>query len=191
MGAALSIWFIYNQIWPTEEFKSGFRSVFQLILPIAFLVVGWKWVRYEGKGIEEIIPPDFEFPELETSIRAARASMPSFLAEVDKGIDGAYIKFPMLTPQGITEHIWAYVHFFRDGQFNVSLANEPFDAQQSSEGRRNIPVENVEDWQIMQSDGRIRGAYSLIALFQYHEMRGYKFSPRMKKQKDQLVDILQ
>ncbi len=47
MGVILCGWFIYNQIWPTEEFKSGFRSIFQLALPIAFLLVGWNWIRYK------------------------------------------------------------------------------------------------------------------------------------------------
>mgnify|MGYP001324516544 CR=1 FL=1 len=186
IGLVLSGWFIYNQIWPTEEFKSGFRSIFQLAIPIACLAVGWKWMRYKGKGIEDVIPPDLKCPELDSSIERAKATLPDFIAEVEKGIDGAFIKFPLKTPQDLTEHIWAYVHFHRDGLFNVSLANEPIDKQQESEGRRDVPVEDVEDWQIMDSDGSIRGAYSLIALFEYWERLGNRLSPQMKKQKAQL-----
>lgn len=188
IGVALIGWFIYNQFWPTEEFKTGFRSIIQLVFSIACLIVGWKWFRYEGKGIEEITPPDFSCPELEASVKEARRTMPTFLAEVDKGIDGAFVKFPLQTPQGLTEHIWGYVHFFRDGRFNVSLANDPFDDKQDSEGRRDIALQDVEDWQIMQPDGRIRGAHSLISLFRYYENRGEKLSPLMKKQKAQLID---
>ena len=107
---------------------------------------------------------------------------------MDKGIDGAYIKFPLKTPQGLIEHIWGYVHFYRDGQFNVTIANDPFDEKQEADGRINIPIDDVEDWQIMQPDGMIKGAYSLIALFKYHEGKGMKLSPLMKKQKAQLLD---
>jgi hypothetical protein len=188
IGASLGVWFIYNQFWPTDEFKSGFRSVLQLALPFACLIVGWKWMRCEGKGIEEITPPDLNCLEMEASVKAARESMHTFLAEVEKGVDGAFVKFPLQTPQGLTEHIWAYVHFFRDGRFNVSLANDPFDNQMGSEGRRDVPLAEVEDWQIMQPDGNIRGAHSLIALFRHYENRGVKLSPRMKKQKAQLMD---
>lgn len=72
-GIALMCWFVYNQFWPTEEFKSGFRSIFQLFLPIACLMVGWNWMRYKGKGIEEVIPPDLKCPELEAA--TAKASV--------------------------------------------------------------------------------------------------------------------
>ena len=136
IGLALTGWFIYNQFWPTPEFKSGFRSVFQLIFPILCIVFGWRWLRYDGKGIEEITPLDLKCAELEQSVAAARATMPYFLEQVDKNIDGAFIKFPLKTPQELTEHIWSYVHSFRDGRFNVSLANTPFDDQQPADGRR-------------------------------------------------------
>lgn len=185
-GLILSGWFVYNQIWPTEEFKSGFRSVFQLAIPIACLVVGWKWMHYKGKGIEEVIPPDLKCPELDASIIKAKDTISDFILEVEKGIDGAYVKFPMKTPQGLTEHIWAYVHFHKEGNFNVSLANEPFDDQEQSEGRRDIPLDDIEDWQIMSQDGSIRGAYSLAALFEYWLSQGNKLTPLMKEQKAQL-----
>jgi uncharacterized protein YegJ (DUF2314 family) len=187
IGLTLVAWFVYNQFWPTEEFKSGFRSVFQLLLPIGFLVLGWRWMRYEGKGIEEVIPPDLRCAELDASVEEARASLPEFIREVEKGIDGAFVKFPLHTPQGRIEHIWAYVHFYKDGRFNVSLANEPVDRQQESEGRRDVVAADVEDWQLMARDGTIRGAYSLVALFKYWERQGKPLSPLMKKQKAALT----
>ena len=190
IGLTLGGWFIYNQIWPTEEFESSFYSIFQLAIPIMCLVIGWSWMRYKGKGIEEVIPPDLKCPELDASKERAKATLPEFITEVEKGIDGAYIKFPLKTPQNLTEHIWAYVHFHRDNRFNVSLANEPFDEHQVSEGRRDVPVDEVEDWQIVSSDGAIRGAYSLIAVFQYWERQGRTLSPLMKEQKAQLQSAL-
>jgi uncharacterized protein YegJ (DUF2314 family) len=185
-GIAISCWFIFNQFFPTEEFKSGFRSVFQLAVPIACLVVGWNWMRYKGKGIEEVIPPDLKCPELEAATAKAKATLSEFIVEVEKGIDGAYVKFPLKTLQGLTEHIWAYVHFYKDGRFNVSLANAPVDEQESSEGRRDVRAVDVEDWQIMSPDGSIRGAFSLVALFDYWTGQGKRLSPLMKEQKAQL-----
>lgn len=186
IGLVIIGWFLYNQIWPTEEFESSFRSIFQLVIPIACIFVGWRWLRYKGKGIEEVIPPDLKCPELDTSVKLAQASLPEFIEEVEKGIDGAYIKFPLQTPQGLIEHIWAYVHFHRDGRFNVTLANDPIDEEQDSEGRRDVPAEEVEDWQIMSPDGSIRGGYSIAALFAYWERLGNVLSPRMKEQKSML-----
>jgi uncharacterized protein YegJ (DUF2314 family) len=121
---------------------------------------------------------------LDASIAKAKDTLSEFIIEIEKGIDGAFVKFPMKTPQGLTEHIWAYVHFHKDDRFNVSLANEPIDEQEQSEGRRDVPVEDVEDWQIMSTDGSIRGAYSLAALFEYWTSQGNRLSPLMKEQKD-------
>ena len=187
VGLALSGWFIYNQFWPTEEYKSGFRGVFQLAVPIPCLVVGWQWMRYKGKGIEDVIPPDFKCSELDASMRKAKETIADFIAEIEKGIDGAFIKFPLQTQRGLTEHIWAYVHFHKDGQFNVSLANEPMDENARSDGRQNVPISEVEDWQIMSPDGSIRGAYSLVALFEYWERQGKPLTLRMKEQRAQLL----
>lgn len=189
MGLILSGWFIYNQIWPTDEFKSGFRSIFQLVLPIAFLLVGWNWIRYKGRGIEEVITPDIHCAELDRSRELAQTTLADFISEVEKGIDGAFIKFPLKTPSDMTEHIWGYVHFHRDGRFNVSLANDPVDKKQESEGRHDVPAQEVEDWQIVSPTGTIRGAYSLIAMFQCWEGQGKRLSPRMKEQKATLESI--
>lgn len=167
----------------------GAVALFQLVLPIVFLLVGWDWVRYQGSGIEDVNPPNLKCPELEAGVSKAKASLPGFLREVEKGVDGAYIKFPLHTAQGLTEYIWAYVHFFKDGTFNVSLANQPYDEKEKPLGRRDVPLEQIVDWQIIQPDGKIRGAYSLIALFEHWQSKGKPLSPRMKKQKALLLDF--
>jgi uncharacterized protein YegJ (DUF2314 family) len=163
------------------------HSLGQWVTPILCLLVGWIWMRSKGKGIEQVIPPDLKCPELETAVARARATLPEFIAEVAKGIDGAFVKFPLVTPQGFTEHIWAYVHFYADDRFNVSLANTPYDQKMESDGRRDVPASEVEDWQIMNPDGTIRGAYSLVALFEYWTSQGHSLTPRMKVQKASLL----
>lgn len=188
MGVSLVVWFIYNQFWPTPEYRRAFRSPFQLIIPIAFLIYGWRWLRYEGAGIEET-PGGFSCPELVESVAEARKALPDFIKQVEQNIDGAYVKFPMATVQGLTEHIWAYVHSYRAGVFNVSLANLPKDPKEPEGGRRDVPKEQIEDWQIMQPEGRIKGAYSLIALFRYRQNQGKSLTPKMRKQKAQLIDF--
>lgn len=188
LGVAILIWAVYSLVSPPPGSRSNFRSLARLLVPFALIAVGWTWLRYEGKGIDEITPPDLKCPELEASVVKARATLSSFLPHVEDGGDDAFIKFPLKTPGGNTEHIWGYVHFIKDGRFNVSLANRPFDDKESPDGRRNVPQEEIEDWQIVEPDGRIRGAQSLIALFRYHENRGVKLSPKMKKQKASLID---
>lgn len=187
IGVVLIGWFVYNQFSPTVEFRQSYRSPMQLFMPFLCIVVGWKWFRDQGKGIEEIIPPDLKCPELDEALAKARETLPFALEQAEKNVDGIYIKFPLTSPDGFTEHIWAYVHSLRDDLFNVSLANDP--VAQPGVGRRDVAVKDVEDWQIMHADGTIKGGYSIIALFKYHQSRGGKLSSRMKQQKALLLDV--
>jgi len=148
--------------------------------------LGPRWVRNGGPGIEHL-PNDFKCEELEASIEKARASLPWFLEQVERNVDGAFIKFPLRTPNGNEEHIWACVHSFRKGDFNVSLANDPFDRDQKADGRLDVPLEEIEDWQVLYPDGRIKGSYSVIAILQNFESRG-KLSRRMREQRTRLID---
>jgi uncharacterized protein YegJ (DUF2314 family) len=95
----------------------------------------------------------------------------------------------MTTVEGMTEHIWAYVHSYHDEKFNVSLANVPRDPKEPAQGRRDVPIEEIEDWQIMQSNGRIKGAYSTIALFRDRKNNDKPLTPKMRKQRALLIDI--
>jgi uncharacterized protein YegJ (DUF2314 family) len=189
LGIAIWGWFFFNLVHPTADFRDHFRGAFPLVLGTAFLIFGWRWIRYQGPGIEDT-KPDYSCPELTESVSQAKQMLSYFVEQVNKNVDGAFIKFPLKAPSGMTEHIWAYVHSYRDGQFNVSLANAPVSAGVDAQGRRDVCAEEVEDWQIMQRDGRIKGAYSMIALFRNRENQGLRLSPKMQKQKAQLVDAI-
>ena len=187
IGIAILGWCIYNFVAPTAEFRRSFYSVFQLIVPIAMIWYGWRWLCDDGPGIETLqIDPNA--PELIDAKVQARRSMAVFLAAVRQHEDGAYLKFPLLTDAGVTEHIWAYVHHYADGVFNVSLANTPYTQKGDVENRRDVPEADVEDWQIMTRDGRIRGGYSLRALFDHVEAKGIHLNRTMRKQRAQFVD---
>lgn len=185
-GVTILLWFVYNQFWPTREFRSAFRSVFQLVVPLAMVWFGWRWMRDIGPGIETLqIPPDA--PELVASVGHARRTLPRFLEAVSRHEDGAYVKFPLHTDDGRVEHIWAYVHHHADGVFNVSLANAPV-FQSPVETRRDVPESEMEDWQIMRSDGRIEGGYSLRALFEHVDRNGIHLNRTMRRQRAQIMD---
>jgi uncharacterized protein YegJ (DUF2314 family) len=186
-GVTILLWFVYNQFRPTPEFRSSFRSVVQLVMPVAMVWFGWRWMLDIGPGIETLqIPP--EAPELVASIGHARRTLPRFLEVVGRHEDGAYVKFPMWADDGKVEHIWAYVHHHANGVFNVSLANTPV-FQSPVETRRDVPESEMEDWMIMRADGRIEGAYSTRALFEHVDRNGIQLNRTMRRQRAQLTDL--
>jgi uncharacterized protein YegJ (DUF2314 family) len=187
IGITILGWCLYNLVAPTAEFRRSFHSVFQLIVPIAMIWYGWRWLRDDGPGIETL-QIDPKAPELTKARVQARRSMQIFVAAVRRHEDGAFLKFPLLTDAGVTEHIWAYAHHYADGVFNVSLANTPYTQKGAVENRRDVAETEVEDWQIMTRDGRIRGGYSLRALFDHVEANGIRLNRTMRKQRAQFVD---
>jgi uncharacterized protein YegJ (DUF2314 family) len=187
MGLTILGWFAYNLLRPTPQFEASYRSVFQLIVPVAMVWYGWRWLADIGPGIGTLqIDPNA--PELLASVEQAKRTMPTFLKAVQAHQDGAYVKFPLATDSGTTEHIWAYVHHYADGIFNVSLANSPCTQKGPIESRRDVPEEHVEDWQIMMPDGRIDGGFSLRALFEHVERNGIHLNRTMRKQRAQFVE---
>ena len=189
VGIAIVVWFAYNLASPTPAFRRSFRSVFQLIVPAAMIWYGWRWLRDDGPGIETL-QIDPHAPELVASVETAKRTMPLFLEAVRRHEDGAYIKFPLKTDAGVTEHIWAYVHHYGAGAFNVSLANSPHTQRAPLERRFDVSEADVEDWQIMTAEGRIKGAYSLRALFEHVDQKGIHLNRTMRKQRAQFLDAV-
>lgn len=107
-GLFLLGWFSYNQFYPTESFKSGYRSILQLVFPIVCLISGWKAIFYKGKSIEDVTP-NFDSSKAEEAQRAkekARNQLHQFIKEVKKNTLVTMINFPWNVDGEIIE-IWA------------------------------------------------------------------------------------
>ena len=187
-GVALLIFIFYSFFKSTPSFGAeSLKYLFWLLFPIGFIAFGWKWLNDSGPGIEDH-NIDFDSPELITSVEKAKATLPFFIDNVKKHMDGAYLKFPFQTDEDITEHVWAYVHHYENRSFNVSMVNEPYSQKGEYEQRVDVPEKDVEDWQIMYPDGKIKGGYSYIGALEYLERKGIRFNRTLTDQKNQLID---
>lgn len=176
-----------GRVWERPQFREdAWLAAPLLLLVVGMLVYGWRWLMDLGPGLETL-QVDPHAPELVESIREARRTLPGFLDRVRRHEDGAYIKFPLVTNSGVTEHIWAYVHHYDRGVFNVSLANSPYTTNEEIAVRRDVRESEVEDWQIMRPDGRIEGGFSIRALFRHLEDNGIHINRTMRKQRAQLL----
>jgi hypothetical protein len=66
--------------------------------------------------------------------------------------------------------------------------NQPYTHEGELADQCSVPDSAVEDWQILHSDGRVNGAFSMIASFHYLERKGVRLNRVMRKQKAQLID---
>lgn len=187
-GLAMISLLLYNLIDSSKSINDvKLIHIFWLIFPVGFMFFGWRWMRDIGPGIEEFYI-DFESPELTTSIKKAKEQLPLFIEEVAKDIDRAYIKFPFSTDTDNTEHIWAYVHHYNNGQFNVSIVNDLDTQKGAFEARMSVPEKDVEDWQIIYPNGMIKGGYSYIGAIKYLKREGIRFNRTLKDQESKLID---
>lgn len=164
----------------------GFFVMFTLGSVILYGAV--RWIRDLGYGLEDL-PPDLQLPGFNASANIARENLSKFIELVEDDVDGAYIKFPMEIEDSYTEHIWGYVHSLKEGEFIVSLANLPFQQESYSSGRLKVKTSEIEDWMVIDEHGDIKGAYSLIAIFEDFKTTGRWLSPKMKRQQKRLIDF--
>lgn len=191
IGLSIIAWIIYNLFFPTKEFTESVHGpgllIFRIATPFVMAWYGWRWLTNEGPGIEDT-PMDFNCEELKASVYKARATLPWFVEQVERKVESAHIKFPLKTQNDVIEHVWGYVHAFQNDIFKVTISNELIDSDREISDRRDVHINEVEDWQIVFPDGHMKGAYSVIALFEHYESIGKKLSKKMKKQKSLLID---
>lgn len=188
---ALALLTLGGGLWLAAERVREGRGLAGVVVLLGFggflLYGAIRWIRDPGHGLERV-PPDLEVPGLADSVRRARETLPSFIELVKRDGDRAFIKFPIMVESGVTEHLWGCVRSFNGDAFIVSLANDPFQKEAIDSGERKVAISDVQDWMVVNPDGQIRGAYSLIALLESLERDGKWLSPRMRKQRALLVD---
>ena len=186
-GAALLVWFAVLVIGGELDLQSMPRLFMRIGLPVSMLAIGWYWVRGVETGHEDQ-DIDYDSEELRESVQKARARLPQFIQQVRQHVDKPYIKFRFVTDHDIMEYLWGLVRDYGDGVFRVSLVNQPQTQEGEFEVQQDVPEDAVEDWQILHPDGRISGAYSTIASFQYLERTGVRLNRTMRKQKARFID---
>lgn len=186
-GAGIVGWVVWNLVSPAGSMEFNAPEVGQTVAGFVLMWFGWRRVTDPGKGVErqEI---DWDAPELVESIKRAHERIDYFIGRVNANVDGAYIKFPFETDSGIKEFVWGYVHNFRDGVFNVSMANTPHSQSGDFQIRRDVPQADILDWQIMLDDGKLEGAYSLQGALAYLQRKGVPMNKTLRMQRDALVD---
>jgi len=128
------------------------------------------------------IPVDLDDPVMRASIEQARAELIRLRRGIDEGRKQPFIKFPLKSAEGETEHIWAVVHLLTDETAQVSLANEPVHEHAEMDPRFSVPLADLEDWALVDRNGITEGGYTHLALARMYK-RDQGFIPRaMRKQ---------
>lgn len=121
------------------------------------------------------LPIETGDPLMEAAIQRARREMNRFKAGLAEGRREALIKYALKTGFGDNEHVWAVAHSIDDDAVIVTLMSEPVgdDAEIKNE-RTRVSLAEVEDWLLIDDNGRMEGGFTQIAMAKiYKRVKGY------------------
>jgi uncharacterized protein YegJ (DUF2314 family) len=103
-------------------------------------------------------------PLMQKAIDDARRSMNRFRSALGEGRKDALVKYPLRTKGGGIEHVWAAAHSMDGTTVVTSLLSQPLGEIEALDARQPVPVAEIEDWMLVDTEGRIEGAYTQIAM---------------------------
>lgn len=133
--------------------------------------------------------PRPEFPPLETSpddpllveaLAKAKSSLGQFLVLVRGPHQHALVKLRFVSSSNQVEHVWAeVVEVLGDDELGVRLATPPVSHKGQLDRLWRCKLDDIEDWQARDPEGRIHGGFSQRAMFAIARRDGVKLPKRL------------
>ena len=124
---------------------------------LAIVALVWVGLKYATPRATPISPDD---PIWVAAVARARAGFSEVLGHREAGRE-LWVKFPLGTEAGTTEHVWGRVISVADGLVECTLETPPVAG--SARGVTEVDVHDIEDWQVELEDGTIRGGFTTRA----------------------------
>jgi uncharacterized protein YegJ (DUF2314 family) len=139
---------------------------------IAGVFAVWLFRRWREIPPLKTNPDD---PLLLAAYARARASTAEFLLLARQSKEPALVKLRFVTSSNQVEHLWAEVlEVASDAELRVLLVTPPVSHLGVLDRERRLQVADIEDWQIRDSTGKIRGGFSQRAMFAIARRDGVK-----------------
>lgn len=150
----------------------------------------WLYMRWRS--------PQPEFPPLNTSpddplmiaaLEKARASLGQFIGLVRQSTDGALVKLRFVSNSNQVEHLWAEVlEVVSENEVGVRLVTPPVTHSGHLDRLYRCILQDVEDWQVRDSEGKLHGGFSQRAMFAIARRDGIKLPKKLLKVEAEYTD---
>lgn len=181
IGAALLLWMAWA-IYDSRQWGylgAGF---------LGLTLLGTGWSRLFPNAYDPI-QIDNANPIMRSAIERSRRELHRFKSGLDDNRKQPFVKFPLTSPTGETEHIWGIVHSLKGQDLIVSLANDPVENQGELNPRQTVRLNEIEDWILISSSGETEGGYSMGAMAQiYRQEKGW-VPAALKKELSNFKDL--
>jgi len=150
----------------------------------------WLFLRWKS--------PRPEFPPLQTSpddplmvdaLAKAKASVSRFLELARAPQQHALVKLYFVSNSNQVEHLWAEVlEIVSESELRVRLVTPPVTHSGHLERLYQCSTEDIEDWQVRDSQGKIHGGFSQRAMFAIARRDGVKLPKKLLQHEAEYAD---
>jgi uncharacterized protein YegJ (DUF2314 family) len=121
------------------------------------------------------------------ALEKARGSLPRFFELAKDHTAQAFVKYPLITTKGLTEHVWGPVLALGKNTVSAGIETPSIDGPATAPPYE-LQASEIEDWRVEASDGRIFGAYTVRARLEYARKLGQQIPAHMLEIESRLVD---
>ena len=161
-----------------------------IVVGVLLAVGVWLFMRWRS--------PRPDFPPLQTSpddplmieaLAKAKASVSEFLALARAPKQHALVKLCFASNSNQVEHLWAEVlEIFSDKELGVRLVTPPVTHSGQLDRLYRCTIEDLEDWQVRDTQGKIHGGFSQRAMFAIARRDGIKLPKKLLQQAAEYAD---
>jgi uncharacterized protein YegJ (DUF2314 family) len=157
-------------IW-AAVIENNWRFALAGLFGLGIITTGWQRL-FPGEPPPLAVAPDD--PLMRSATEQARRDLRRFVQGSKEGAREPFAKYPLKTDDGATDHVWGNVHAISGSTLTVSLVSEPVGAVHMDSTRQALRLGEIEDWMLVDVDGRIEGGYTQLAMAKiYKRDKGY------------------
>jgi uncharacterized protein YegJ (DUF2314 family) len=129
-------------------------------------------------------------PLMLAAFARAKESRARFLSLARTPHGHALVKLRFVSSSGQIEHVWAEVlEVLGDTELGIRLVTPPVTHSGPVERLQRCSINEVEDWQVRDADGRIHGGYSQRAMYAIARRDGVKLPKALLRHEAEYADI--
>jgi hypothetical protein len=188
----ISFALFFPSFWVTDYIfgaNIGAALAFALVILVYPYLLSRVWKYYPPIDVVAIDPDD-EFNQ--ACIARARKELYRLENGLAEGKKEAFVKYTIRVNEDSADHVWGLAHSIVDGSVVVTLVNEPvyeLDGSEHTDLREKVPLSEVQDWMLMDKDGKCEGGYTHLAMVNAYKQAHGKVPKKYLKDLANFVDI--
>lgn len=161
-----------------------------ILVALVIGVVVWLFMRWKSPRPDfQPLKTDHDDPLMVEALANARAGMAHFLELLRAPKDSALVKLRFVSSSNQVEHLWAEVlEVLGPQELGIRLVTPPVTHSGSLERLQRCELNDIEDWQIRDANGKVHGGFTQRAMFAIARRDGVKLPKKLLEHEHEYRD---